>query len=116
MISTRFNQKPFGFFALFYCVVDILALAASIQDLSKASRKARTAMWCSLMVTLLKNFATNESSGTLKNSESQGTQTGADPSNSSPSTSIYLDASNVASDIKDQVEKSSSDNSVSNAK
>ncbi|KAL0269127.1 UNVERIFIED_CONTAM: hypothetical protein PYX00_006960 [Menopon gallinae] len=40
---------------------DILALAGSIQELRKASRKARTAMWCSLMVTLLKNYVTDES-------------------------------------------------------
>lgn len=31
---------------------DILALAASIQDLTKASRRARTAMWCALMMTI----------------------------------------------------------------
>uniref|UniRef100_T1JKE6 Uncharacterized protein n=1 Tax=Strigamia maritima TaxID=126957 RepID=T1JKE6_STRMM len=31
---------------------DILALAASIQDLTKASRRARTAMWCALMTTI----------------------------------------------------------------
>ena len=39
-------------------------MAASIQDLSKASRKARTAMWCSLMVTLLKNLTTSDSKET----------------------------------------------------
>ncbi|XP_021934301.1 uncharacterized protein LOC110836898 isoform X3 [Zootermopsis nevadensis] len=32
---------------------DILALAASIQELSAGSRKARTGMWCALVVTLL---------------------------------------------------------------
>lgn len=31
---------------------DILALAASIQELTRASRRARTAMWCALMVTI----------------------------------------------------------------
>jgi len=33
---------------------DILALAASIQELSAGSRRARTGMWCALVVTLLK--------------------------------------------------------------
>ena len=32
---------------------DILALSASIQELSAGSRKARTGMWCALVVTLL---------------------------------------------------------------
>lgn len=32
---------------------DILALAASIQELSAGSRRARTGMWCALVVTLL---------------------------------------------------------------
>ena len=31
---------------------DILALAASIQELTKASRHSRTAMWCALMTTI----------------------------------------------------------------
>lgn len=33
---------------------DILALAASIQELSAGSRSARTGMWCALAVALLK--------------------------------------------------------------
>nr|CAD7403784.1 unnamed protein product [Timema cristinae]CAD7427268.1 unnamed protein product [Timema monikensis] len=33
--------------------IDILALAASIQELCVGSRKARTGMWCALTTTLL---------------------------------------------------------------
>lgn len=63
--------------AVYLSFADILALAGSIQDLSKASRRARTAMWCSLMVTLLKNFTTNESE-----SASQETSTSTTPATS----------------------------------
>ncbi|EEC11495.1 hypothetical protein IscW_ISCW010104 [Ixodes scapularis] len=37
----------------FRLVADVLALAHSIQQLSMASRRARTGLWCALTTTLL---------------------------------------------------------------
>jgi hypothetical protein len=41
--------------------LDILALAASIKELTAGSRKARTGMWCALGVTLLMQEQEEES-------------------------------------------------------
>uniref|UniRef100_A0A8C6IZU8 Uncharacterized protein n=1 Tax=Melopsittacus undulatus TaxID=13146 RepID=A0A8C6IZU8_MELUD len=38
---------------------DILALAAAIRDLAASTRKARTALWCALQMTLSKNSSSS---------------------------------------------------------
>ncbi|KAK6635734.1 hypothetical protein RUM44_000988 [Polyplax serrata] len=86
---------------------DILALAASIQDLSKASRKARTAMWCSLMVTLLKNLTT---SGTSENSAEENSEENQQASETSGSCTPDVDAN------KSQDNSSVTNTKVSNSK
>ncbi|XP_067012781.2 uncharacterized protein [Anabrus simplex] len=57
---------------------DILALAASIHDLSIGSRRARTGMWCALVVTLL-------SQDKKENGGESGEPAAQDSKNSGPS-------------------------------
>lgn len=45
-----------------FSVVDVLALAAAIRELAASTRKARTALWCALQMTLPKT----SSSGPVK--------------------------------------------------
>lgn len=45
---------------------DMLALANSIKDLLKVSRRARTSMWCSLTTTLLNNMDQQQTTPPLK--------------------------------------------------
>ena len=42
-----------GFLLLCLSAADILKLAAAIQELSRCSRRTRTAIWCSLVLTTL---------------------------------------------------------------
>lgn len=39
---------------IYFLVADVLALAAAIRELAASTRKARTALWCALQMTLPK--------------------------------------------------------------
>ncbi|MBN3273373.1 MEIOC protein, partial [Polyodon spathula] len=51
---------------------DVLGLAAAIKDMSAATRKSRTALWCALQMTLPKNVTGNREGQTDMESISQG--------------------------------------------
>ena len=72
-------------------------MAGSIQDLSKASRRARTAMWCSLMVTLLKNFTSNEGESTSTAESGNQTVSSASTSTAATNTTTAATASETKS-------------------
>ncbi|XP_023712973.1 uncharacterized protein LOC111867394 isoform X2 [Cryptotermes secundus] len=78
---------------------DILALAASIKELTAGSRKARTGMWCALGVTLLMQ----EQEGESKESKITGTGDASDkvdatsaPSTTATASSVVISTSTVS--------------------
>jgi hypothetical protein len=71
--------------------LDILALAASIRELTAGSRKARTGMWCALSVTLLMQEQEEES----KESKVTGVGDTSDKVDAASAASIAPDADSV---------------------
>jgi hypothetical protein len=78
--------------------LDILALAASIKELTAGSRKARTGMWCALGVTLLTQEQEEESKKSKVTGVADAGAASAAPAANSVVNTSAMSATTAASD------------------